>query len=309
MEDDFLLAEIAKLYYIDQVKQKDIAHIFSMTPIQVSRLLRAAVDRDIVRFHIKMPVTIDFELGKALKDRYGLRECVVIAEDNEDTVPMRIAQYLSRYVFSLLQEDSVIGLSWGRGIYESAKLFPYSRLQSVKVVQLAGGVFSDNNHLVTPSQIIITACERLGSVPVLLNAPFFTTNTETKEQLLMDQGIRQVYTLARGATVNIIGASPLHRSNTMSKVGIITDADIEELIQVGAIGDMAGFFIDSEGEPVRWSKSELYTGVPLEMMNDAVTTICIAGEKEKEGVIRAGLKKKYFNLLVTSRHLAERLLA
>ena len=211
-------------------------------------------------------------------------------------------------MFSLLQEDSVIGLSWGRGIYESVKLFPYSNLSNVKVVQLAGGVFSDNNHLVTPSQIIISACERLRSVPVLLNAPFFTTNTETKNQLLMDQGIQQVYSLARKATVNIIGASPLHRGNTMSKVGIISDGDIEELIAVGAIGDMAGFFIDGDGEPVRWSKSELYTGVPLEMMNDALTTICIAGEKEKEGIIRAGLKKKYFNMLVTSRQLAGLLL-
>ena len=35
MFDKFLLAEIAKLYYIDQIKQKDIAEIFHMTPIQV----------------------------------------------------------------------------------------------------------------------------------------------------------------------------------------------------------------------------------------------------------------------------------
>ena len=39
MDDNFLLAQIAKLYYIDQIKQKEIAEIFHMTPIQISRYL------------------------------------------------------------------------------------------------------------------------------------------------------------------------------------------------------------------------------------------------------------------------------
>lgn len=308
MDNDFLLAEIAKLHYIDGMKQKDISTIFAITPIQVSRLLRLAVEREIVQFHINMPVPLDFKLGKALKDRYGLSECAVIRETDEEAAPMRIAQYLSQFVHSILQGDSVLGLSWGRGIYETAKLFPYSQLGRVRVVQLAGGVFSGHPHLATPSQIIISACERLGSIPVLLNAPFFTTNIDTKSQLMLDGGIRQVFDLARQATVNIIGASPLRADNTMSQVGMITGEDIEELRAAGAVGDVAGYFIDENGSQIQWSKSQLYTGIPLEEIGRATLAICIAGELEKEGVIRASLRHRYYNMLVTSAGMAERLL-
>ena len=308
MFDKFLLAEIAKLYYIDQIKQKDIAEIFHMTPIQVSRLLKAAIDSNIIQFHITMPIEVDFDLGKKIKDKYKLRECVVVDEENDGLIGVKIAQYTAKFVSSLLQDDTIIGVSWGKGIYEFVKQLPFSRFPNLKIVQLSGGFFSENNYMVTPAHIVTTACEKLGGVPVFLNAPFFSPNLDTKNELLKDEGILKIYELAGRSAVNIIGAIPLKKESTVFQVGMVSPDDIEELSSLNAVGDIAGYFIDEKGEPIKWSKSELYNGVPVELISRAPTSLCIASEPEKEIVIRASLNKKYFNTLITSKKLAQRLL-
>lgn len=308
MDDKFLLAEIAKLYYIDQIKQKDIAKIFGITSMQVSRYLRTAVENNIIQFHITMPIEIDFELGKKIKDKYGLRECVVIEEENDELIRIKIAQYAAKFVHSLLQDYSIMGVSWGKGIYEFVKQLPFSKFPNLKVIQLSGGFVSENNYMVTPAHIVTTACEKLGSVPFFLNAPFFSLNVDTKNDLIKDIGISKIYELANQATVNIIGASPLKKESTMFHVGMASLDDVEELSALHAIGDIAGYFIDENGDPIKWSKSELYNGVPLDVISKASTSLCIAGELEKERVIRASLQKRYFNTLVTSKKLAKHLL-
>lgn len=308
MENEFLLSEIAKLYYIDQMKQKDIANLFKITPIQVSRLLKTAVDNHLIQFHITMPIEIDFEMGKQLKDKFHLRECVVINELNPSVVLTKMSQYLAQFVSSLMQSGSIMGVSWGRGIYDFTKQLPFLNLQNVKIVQLSGGVFSESDYMVTPAHIVTTACEKLNSIPIFLNAPFFFPNIDTKTQMLQDTGIQRVYELAKSATVNIIGTSPLKLESTVSRVGIVSAEDIAELSEKGAVGDIAGYFIDKEGNLIDWSKSQLYSGVPLELIYQAETSICIAGEVEKATVLRASLSRNYYNTLITSKQLAENLL-
>lgn len=194
---------------------------------------------------------IDFDLGKRMKDRYKLRECVVVDEEDEARIRMKIAQYTARFVHSLLQEDTILGVSRGKGIYEFVKQLPFSRFPDGKVVQLSGGFFSETNYRMTPSHIVTTACEKLGSVPFFLNAPFFSPNPDTKRDLLKDGGIRKVYELADRSAVNIIGASPLRQESTVFQMGMLSREDREELASLHTVGDIAGYFIDKNGDPVQ----------------------------------------------------------
>jgi len=308
MKHEFLLAEIAKLYYLDQMKQRDIAEIFKITPIQISRFLKQAIDSGIVHFHISMPVEIDPELGKKIKDKYNLRECIVFEGETEGELKNRLSLYISEYIMMLLQEDSIVGLSWGRGIYEIVKQFPYAKLRNCRVVQLSGGAFSANNYMVTPAHIVTLASERIGGIPVFINAPFFASNIETVEALNKEASAIKINELCQLSKVNIIGTSPLSDKNTMTQMGILKQSDIDELTAAGAIGDIAGFFVDKNGKDINWSRHDLYTGASLETISKAETVICIAIEEIKIDIIRAGLKRKCFNVLAISKTLAELLL-
>jgi DNA-binding transcriptional regulator LsrR (DeoR family) len=89
---------------------------------------------------------------------------------------------------------------------------------------------------------------------------------------------------------------------------VIDIKDRDELIERGAIGEISGFPLDKEGNQVIWSKSELYTGVPLDVIKRASNVICLSGEEEKTKLLAAAMKKKYFNVLITSNKVAETLI-
>lgn len=301
--DLFLYSEIAKLYYMDFIKQKDIAKIFNITPIQVSRILKIAVEREIVKFHIATTTPLDLKLGKRISDKYGLRECIVIDEAEEQAALATMAIYLSDYIASLIDDNSTVGLSWGKGIYELVRKLPYLNLKSCKVVQLSGGIFSQTDYMVTPSHIVSAACEKIGGIPIFLNAPFFFVDVENKRKTLDSLGCDRISALLQKSTINVFGVSPLAKESTMSRVGFVDDNDIMELRSKGAIGDICGFFINKHGEEVEWSKKGLYSGFSLTEISKAETTVCMAGETKKYEVIKAALNKKYFNVLLTTKSL------
>lgn len=308
MEDNFLLAQIAKLYYIDKVKQNEIATRYQITPMNVSRLLKKAEDEGIVSFYVKMPSDINLSLGKKVKDKYNLSECIVLNINLKDDVKEEIGKFTGNYILSLLSKDSIIGMSWGQTTYEFVKNLSYSNHSDCIVIQLAGGFMLENNYLITPSNIIKMVSEKLNCIPVFLNAPFIISTDDVKKQLLKDPSNKHMMELARRANINIIGASELSKDSTIFRAYALDTKDRNELIEKGALGEIAGFPIDKDGNEMIWSKSKLYTGVSLSVIKKARHVICLAGEEEKAKVLAVGMKKKYFNILITSNIVAEKLI-
>jgi DNA-binding transcriptional regulator LsrR (DeoR family) len=189
-----------------------------------------------------------------------LKEVIVIREDYQQTMRRSIGLAAAQYVNDLLVSDSVVGLSWGKTISEfAAHLIPQS-MPHVKVAQLSGGFLCSNDYLMMPSSIVKLASENLHCDALFFSAPMFVTSLEAKQQLLKDSMNNYVLQQASKSLVNIIGLSPLMKTSTIFEVGILTDDDRQELMEKGAIGDVAGFFIDEKGNEVDWSKRKYYIG-------------------------------------------------
>jgi deoxyribonucleoside regulator len=308
MYESLLLSEIAKLYYIDKVKQKEIAERFQITPMHVSRLLKKAESEGIVSFHVKVPAGIDTVLGKKIKDKYKLSECIVLNVDSTENVKEKIGKFAASYIINLIGEDTIIGMSWGQTIYEFARNLTYSNHSDCKLVQLSGGFMYESNYLVTPSNIIRMVSEKLNCIPFFLNAPFLVNSEDAKELVLDDHSNKYLMELASKTNINIIGSSNLNSNGIIFQVGVLDEKDREELLSKGAIGEIAGFPIDKNGKEISWSKSRLYTGVPLDTIKKASNVICLSGEEEKADILAAGMKGGYFNILITSQKTAEELI-
>lgn len=307
-DNQFLLAEIAKLYYIDKVKQKEIAERFQLTPMLVSRLLKRAEDENIVQFYIKTPSQMNLELGKKVKEKYHLSECIALKMDEGMSSRLQLGKFLADYMGGMMSDGNVIGISWGKTILEFVRSLPYFNYPQTKIIQLSGGFTYDLDDMSTPSNIIRIANERINGRPLFINAPFFIETEEAKMQLLKDKNNQMLLELAKQSNFNIIGASPLDKESTTAKVGVLQQDDIQELAEKGAVGDLAGFLIDKEGNQVEWSKSKLYMGVPLEEISKAQNVICLADGRQKYEVLKAALNKNYFNILITSETMANLLI-
>ena len=309
MDDQFRLYHVAKLYYIDRLKQAEIAEMMHLSVMTVSRLLKSAEETGLVSVEIHSPENLDHEMSRALKEKYpALKESLVLSPRAGERARIQLAALAASYVQDLLTDRAVLGISWGKTISTFASQLRPTRAQDVQVIQLSGGFLYENNYLMMPSNIVQTASDKLRCQALYLNMPMFISNLETKRQLLQDPLNRYALDKAQQCQINVVGLSNLSESPTMQKVGVLTAEDMEELKSVGAIGDIVGYFINDQGEPVQWSKSKLYGGADLATISAARYVICLAMEAEKARVTHLALRKKYVNTLIITRELARELL-
>ena len=305
--NEFYLTQIAKLYYIDKVRQNEIAKRFGVTPMMVSRYLREAEQRGLVTVHVKTQWPMDMQLGKRLMEAYGLQECIVLAPNEGADVQYVLGGFLADYFTSLVKPGMIVGISWGKTISKFVEQLPFNNVEKCRIVQLSGA-FVGQSYEVTPSYIVQEAPKRLNARVYTLNAPLYVASEEVKRLLLEDPTNKLTHTMAEQSSINIIGASCLAEDTTTFRSEVISQADFEELSHLGAVGDCAGIFLDAAGRQLEWSRKKLYTGVPLETIQKADHVICVAGEPQKQQVLRLSAKKKYFNILITTKKTAERML-
>jgi deoxyribonucleoside regulator len=307
MISDFILFEIAKLYYIDKVKQKEIALIYNINPMHVSRLLKKAEENNIITIMIKNPYRLDMNLGTKIKNKFYLKECIVLKDLDSNDITS-VEDYTSQYLLGLMYDEGIFGFSWGKAISEIAKRLPANKLSTCNIFQITGGFNSNNSTVLSPSEVVNLIARKFECKSWTLNVPLFVNSIEVKKQLINNPINNNVFEMASRSFVNLIGASDLTDNATSIQVGAISKEDYDELFALKSVGDVAGYFLDSDGLPLKWSKSDLMMSIPLEVIKKAPNVICAASGNNKAKVIKAALKQKYFNILITTENIAKELL-
>lgn len=310
MTEEFRIYHVAKLYYIDHMKQNDIAEMLSISPMLVSRTLKRAEQEGIVTFQVRSPNQLDWQLGARLKEKFrGLKEALVVHAPAEADMRAQIGQTAAAYILDVAKDDSILGISWGRNICEVAKALPLSPHPGMQVVQMSGGFLCDTDYMMMPSNLVKLVSERLQCGAVFLNAPLYVSSEEAGRLLAQDPMYRYIQSLAQRCDITLYGLSCIEASSTTTRVGVLSEDSMAELAARGAVGDIMGHFIDAQGEFVDWSGRNCQMGVSLSTVSAAAHAICVAAEPEKAGVMRCAIQRGYTNTVVISSQLAERLLA
>lgn len=308
-QTDFRTYYIAKLYYIDHIKQNDIAQRLGLSNMLVSRILKKAEAEGIVSFQVRSPNQLDWAMGYQIKQRYpALKEALVVQLDANEDARHRIATVAAEYIGDLLCDGVNIGVSWGQTICEIARVMRGGSYPNTNVLQMSGGFLCETDGMMMPSNIIQLISNRLQCKAVFLNAPLLVSSGDVSAMLRTDPLYQHIQDMAQHMHIALYGLSALGHTATMAQVGALSQEDIDELRSLGAIGDIMGYFIDEAGNMVNWSKQDCYMGVPVEVTAKATNAICVAGEPEKAAVLRRVVEKKLCNTLIITDTLAESLL-
>jgi DNA-binding transcriptional regulator LsrR (DeoR family) len=124
------MAEVARLYYVRDLTQQQIAQRLGVSRFKVLRLLEQARSEGVVRFEIEEPVPVLDDLSRRLEERYGITAVVV-----EEDVAGAAALLLPR----LLGADDVLGVAWGATLASVAAQLP-ELAHGVPVVQICGAI-------------------------------------------------------------------------------------------------------------------------------------------------------------------------
>src|ERR1700727_2588139 len=111
-----LAATAARRFYLDGASKSEIAGELGLSRFKVARMLEQARSSGLVRIELHYEGDIDVDLSMRLRDRYGLRRCLVINSATDDDVALRAG--LGRTAAALLSEivtgGDVVGLAWSR---------------------------------------------------------------------------------------------------------------------------------------------------------------------------------------------------
>lgn len=303
------LVEIAKMYYVMDYSQQEIAQQLGVSRPTVSRLLLQAKQDGIVHIKICDPTEDVQQLALQVKEKFQLKECIVASTTSyeDDTVKEKLGEAASDYLYEIVKSGDTIGITWGTTLYElSQKLQPKS-VKNISVVQLNGGVsYSELNTYA--SEILNGLASAFHTTPHFLPVPAVVDHTVVKQAIVADRHIKKVLELGNQANIAIYTVGEPGEQSTLMQAGYFLSEDMETLKRNKTVGDICSRFIDVRGRFSNQSLNERTIGIELSQLADKEYSILVAGGNKKiEGIIGA-VTGGYANVLITDQYTAKALL-
>lgn len=310
-----LITRVAELYYERELSQKDIADMLSLSRPMVSRLIAEAKETGVVSIHIRRPVEKREDLATQLLERFNLKEAIVVRsgklaahEDapasNHEISRKNAGAAAAELLSTILRDDDVVGVSWGRDLYDAVQSLPQLELHNTQVVQLAGGLGEGNVASDAP-EIARLFGEKLGASVRYLHAPTVVQTSATKTTLLEQAQLAQTITLASQLDIALTGIGALNdSSSSLSKAGYLTSQDQTAFQKLQGRAHLLGYILNDAGDCLKHDYNNRVVAAPLKYLKRARWSIGIATLPQKAAAILATLKGSYFNTLVLSDDVA-----
>ncbi|MFE3738569.1 sugar-binding transcriptional regulator [Streptomyces sp. NPDC059096] len=310
IEDEALLYQVASLYYEQNRTQEQIGEELHFTRWKVGRLLADARQAGIVRIEVVHPKARMRGLEERLRDVFGLRDAVVVAADrgdDEERLRARVAEAGADYLARLHPAPRQLGVSWGRTLdLLAARLHP-GWATGVHVVQINGGL--SRSRTPTSAQDMAGRIAHLaqGTLSVL-PVPSIVEQETTRRLLEEDSAVADVLAQAAAADTVLFSPGGIGADSVLVGSGYLTADDLAGLAAAGAVGDVAGRFIDARGAIVDRALDDRTLGLPLDHLRHSAVSVAVVSGTAKHAVCAAVVSSGLCNTLVTDHHTASHLL-
>ncbi|MEM9550109.1 MAG: sugar-binding transcriptional regulator [Pseudomonadota bacterium] len=306
-----MIARIAQMYHVEGWRQTDIAAHLHLSQATVSRMLKRAVQEEIVRTTVVAPSGTYADLEASLRRDYNLPEAIVVecAEDRDGAIMARIGEAAAHFLEATLQNDEIIGVSsWSETILKMVEnIHPMKTGKARYVVQTLGGM-GDPTVQIHANQLTTRLARLTGAEARLLSTPGVASSLAAKDVLLDDPFVRETQALFPKITLAIVGIGAMQPSDMLARSGnVFSSRELAEIEEAGGVGDLSLRFFNADGEMVVTPLNERVIGMSIEELKNIRRVIALAGGQSKTGAIKAALNTGVIDILITDRFTAERL--
>jgi DNA-binding transcriptional regulator LsrR (DeoR family) len=292
------------MYYVEEMTQSAIADSLGIGRITVVRLLAEARSMNDVRISLSREIADLAGLEIETQKRFGVPEAVV-APLSDASVDVRavIAAAAGEYVSRLLRPDMKIGLGWGETLSRMLTFLDDRSVPRLSVVSLLGGVM--RARAANPAECAWQFSRFYMAECFMLAAPAIVDSRETKRALIERCGLGEVYELARALDAVVMGVGGGGSFAAARSYGLVTEEEIGELRERGAIGNLLYNFFDADGCLVDHSINARVMSIPVESLRRAPVRILVAGGGDKVEAIIAACRLLQPTTLVTDEATAK----
>jgi DNA-binding transcriptional regulator LsrR (DeoR family) len=303
------LYQVARLYYEEELTQEQIARQIGLSRQKIQRLLDSAKKEGIVQIQVISPVSSHRETEKKLEKHFKLTKAIVVSSNikAESITRKNIGRAAAAYLEDTLRDNDILGIGWGRTVYETLNYFKATQKISITTVPLIGGIGQMAADFQV-NELTRKFAEKAGGIFIPFHAPALVDNEKIVSTLFSDKSVGQVARLWEKANIAIIGiGGPLSKFSHVP-ASYYSDEDTALLTKKGAVGDILSHFLTKDGKLCSPSLSKKIVGISLEQLKKIRQVIAVAGSLRKKAAILAALKRRDIDVLVTDEDVAIKIL-
>lgn len=302
-----LAARVAWLYYVAGKTQLEIANILNISRQVAQRLLSSAKEQGLVNVKITHPISECLDLAQSIADKYHLDLVRVVPSNGADkqSIDDMIAQEGADVMGQFIHQTSpqVIGIGSGKTLRNIIDVLPQNEYPQHISVSLIGAIARDGS--ATRYDVPLKLAEKIACKYFIIPAPLYAEQDD-KESWCQHKAYQIVKDKALQSNVIFIGIGELGIGCPLNTEQFITNEQVKQLTQLGAVAEVLGYFIDKNGDPVVSDFDGLTTSIRLDS-NSGRNVIAFAAGEHKYSAILAVLKGKYIKGLVTDELTAIKL--
>ncbi|MDO8277045.1 MAG: sugar-binding domain-containing protein [Burkholderiaceae bacterium] len=146
---------------------------------------------------------------------------------------------------------------------------------------------------------------KTGARAYVMPVPFFANTAEDREVLLAQRGVAEVFAMAQGAGLKLVGIGTVEADAQLVASGMIEPKEIKAIQAAGGVGELLGHFFDAKGRILQTQLTARTLAVSFTEVGDQI--IAIAGGPDKVQSIRAVLSSRRLKGLITDEATARAL--
>lgn len=302
-----VLVKAARLYYLEDRSQGEVAKELGLSRSSVSRILTAAREQGVVEIRIHAPGVISrvTHLEEALRKQFGVEWATVVARPRTVGPIDVVAEAAARVFEERVAHLEWFGMSWGLTVdrfVDQVVLEPIHA--SLKICPMVGGLPSATGPAGNTSLELLA--NRSGATSFRFESPAVVESRKTWAALATESSITRA--VERAAHVQLafvgIGSFGQHNSRRVVAAMHLSEPELALLTSQTPVGDICGRYFNINGEPLGLPTSERVIGITMQELAAVPEVWGLAGGVEKAPGVVGALRTGTLDGIVLDEELA-----
>lgn len=298
------ILEVAKLYYIENFTQNEIAKELNMSRPSISKMLNEAKESGIVTININSPFSDNEILLEKIIKKYNLKGGEIITEKSENlTNDEGVYKVGIEFLKKNLTGIKNFGLGWGSLIEELVLRLKKGEISNLKgkVLPLIGNINLSFKGYHT-NELARVFSEKTGVTPLYLFSPACLTSSQEQEvikNLENYQVIEKHWDNLEGVLIEICSHPNVPDMGTAVRFG-------KKLNEEKAVGNILAYYYDKDGKIIE-GENDFTIQISLENLKKIKKVIGIVSSKTNKNAVIGALNLGIFTHIIVSERIAKEL--
>ncbi|WMT87164.1 sugar-binding transcriptional regulator [Pelagibacterium sp. 26DY04] len=309
MDQNDLMARAAWLYHMEGLTQAQIADRLNLTRRRVNEMLATALRDRVVTISFNGILAECAALESRLCERFGLEGAIVVPTPDDTrqlhTILGRAAaNWFDRFIVT--HDIGSLGVGWGTTLRETVHFMTPVNRPHMEVHSMMGGLTHGSE--INTFEIVRGFAQVFSGRCQYLVAPIYAESAESREAIISQTVFRRTFDTICNVDLAYLSVGDVSDRSLQVRYGLPEGVTATDLLAHGAVGDIAGRYLDERGIPIDHPINAQVLSPELADFARIRHRVVAGGGSHKIDIVRAVLKQGLATVLLTDSANAQSLL-